>query len=200
MNNRGNKRKAVKAANASINRDLNRVKVTRGVTLVSTVGTDVTPDYGSATTFRLADLPAYTEFSNTFQKYRIRKVHYRWFVEQDPSVQTTKKFPRITHALDYQTAQSPSSQSDLYQYGSWKEDILTAMKPSTPWREFVPSVLGVVYKTAVTSGYITDFTSLLDCGDADIPHYAIRYWVDDLQGGVTLNLQVRYEIELSGMR
>lgn len=169
--------------------------------LISSItGTDVTPDFGTGLTFKLSDLPSYTEMTNLFDRFTIKKVDYRWYIEQNPDNQTTKKWPIISWAHSFTTAGSPSALTDIQQYPSYRKVMLDESRPMTKMYSIRPASLGVAYVSGVSSSYKAQWGTFLDTADNGAPHYGLRIWVDNLQGGVTLNCEATYHVQLRGVK
>lgn len=174
--------------------------VKRTVVIQSITGTDVTPDFGTGLTFKLSDLPSYTEMTNLFDRFTIKKVDYRWYIEQDPNLQTTKKFPIISWAHSYTTSGSPSALTDIQQYPSYRKVQMSDNRTMTKMYSIRPASLGVAYVSGVSSSYKAQWGTFLDTADNGAPHYGLRIWIDNLQGGVTLNCEATYHVQLRGVK
>lgn len=174
--------------------------IKRTYLISSIAGTDVTPDFGTGLTFKLTDLPSYTELTNLFDRFTIKKVDYRWYIEQDPNNQTTKRFPILSWAHSFTTAGSPSALTDIQQYPSYRKVMFNEDKPMTRMYSIRPSTLGVAYVSGVASSYKAQWGVFLDTADPGAPHYGLKIWVDNLQAGVTLNCEATYHVQLRGIK
>lgn len=174
--------------------------IKRTVLISTLTGSDATPDFGTGLTFRLTDLPSYTEMTNLFDRFTIKKIDYRWYVEQDPNVQTTKKFPIVSWAHSFTTASSPSALSDIQQYPSYRKVMFNEDKPMTKLYSIRPASLGVAYVSGVASSYKAQWGAFLDTADHGAQHYGLKIWIDNLQTGVTLNCEATYHVQLRGVK
>lgn len=174
--------------------------IKRTVVLSTLAGSDATPSFGQGLTFKLTDLPSYTEMTNLFDRFTIKKVEYRWYIEQDPNLQTTKKFPQISWVHQFTTAGSPSTLSEIQQFSKYRHIELNDNKPMTRKYTIRPACLGVAYVSGVSSSYKAMWGQFLDCADSGAPFYGVRAYIQNLQAGVTLNCECTYHIQLRGIK
>lgn len=169
--------------------------------VISTLaGNDAIPDFGTGLTFKLSDLPSYTEMTNLFDRFTIKKVDYRWYIEQDPNLQTTKRFPIISWAHSFTTAGSPGALSEIQQYPSYKKIMLNEDRPMTKMHSIRPASLAVAYVSGVSSSYKATWNQFLDTADSGAPFYGLRIWVDNLQTGVNLLCEATVHVALRGIK
>jgi len=174
--------------------------VKRTVLLSSINGADGTPDFGQGLTFRLQDLPNYTEMSNLFERYTIKKISYRWYVEQDPNNQTIKKFPTVSWVNSYTSSGAPTALNQIQQYPTYRKHMFTESRPMTRLHTLRPASLTVNYATGVSSTYNAKWGQFLTTADAQAQWYGLAIWIDNLQTGVTLQLEATYHIQLRGVK
>lgn len=174
--------------------------IKRTVTLMSTAGVDATPDFGSGLTFKLSDLPSYTEMTNLFDRFTIKKVDYRWYIEQDPNNQTVKKFPIVSWAHSFTTVTAPTALTDIQQYPSYRKVMFREDRPMTKLYSIRPAISQVNYLSGVSSGYVAKWNEFVNTSDSGTPFYGLKIWYDNLQTGVTLNLECTFHIQLRGIK
>lgn len=158
---------------------------------VSVIGTGATQV--GALTFALSDVNNPTDITNLFNRFRIAGIQYRWVVQLDPMIATTKTYPRITWAHDYEDTLAPTTLS-LTEYPNMKEFYGSDNRQTSPWYFFKPAYLTVAYETALASAYRPTWKGMIDTESAGTPFYGLKYAVENLQTGVNLTLQCRYWI------
>lgn len=166
--------------------------ITRTAQWSSVVGNGTS--YGVGAVFKLSDLPNYTEISNLFDQFSIRRIQYRWLVNIDPMAVTgTKTYPRIHWVHDFDSSGTPSGADELNQYSKKREVYMTDNRPITPWYTLKPSVLAETYQT-VSSSYSPKWRQWITSTESGTPHYGIRSYVENLMTGVTLIMEVKYSV------
>ena len=134
--------------------------------------------YG-ATSFKLTDLPNYTEFQNLYDMYRIKAVKIRWLFNHNNSEAGSGNpdtLPNFYSVVDYDDDNAPANVAELLQYPRCRIRRLGNPKMSD---YFKPRVSSLVYKTALTTGYAMGARNTwLDMSNADIPYFAFKYALD----------------------
>lgn len=150
-------------------------RVTQAVTI--TPGTGVME-------FRLNELVNVSEFTNLFDRYRIRGVQVKIVpavTGYDGNPQATAAGrPNLHTAIDYNDSTAPANVLELMQYDTYK------MTPGdrVHKRYFSPRPSQEVFRTAISSSYATlPRNTWLDCTTSgiDIPHFCLK-WVTDNTG------------------
>jgi hypothetical protein len=123
---------------------------TKRFVIQSTIaGSDVTPSGTGAETFDFDNIPAYTEFTNTFDTYRLAGIRFRWVVIRDSNATGTTLggtlgiYTRVMFAYDFNDASIPASFAELQQYSNVKEVYLTNARPVSKWYFFKPKELNL---------------------------------------------------------
>lgn len=145
--------------------------------------------------FTLSSLPAFAEFTNLFDAYKICGVKYRFYVDnltQDSAFsQVTRNqthYLRVWHAVDTNDNSLPASFDALQQYPNMRCEMLTPSKPWTRWRYFRPKFADTVYNSPLTSGYAVR-GGYLNTTSSDVPHYGLKYILNDSQEYTKVYLQ-----------
>lgn len=132
--------------------------------------------------FKLQDIPNYTELTTLYDEYRITRVTIILMPRSASLGQTNSASsgnvnqqysnvqPFIT-VIDYDDATPPGARSDLIQYGTAKQHLPNRMIRRT----LQPCVAVQTYKTAVSSGYMAKRRQWLDCADDTVPHYGFKW-------------------------
>lgn len=176
---------------------------TKRFVIQSTIaGSDVTPSGTGAEVFEFADIPAYTEFTSSFDAYRLAGIRYRWVVIRDATTSGTTLggtlgiYTRVMFAYDYNDATSPASFAELQQYNNVKEVYLTNARPVSKWYFFRPKdlILGA-------SGYsMPRRSNWLRMNETNVPHYALKFVYDGNQLAQQLRLECYYYFQLRSVK
>lgn len=142
---------------------------------------DISLNASGATTqgwyFRLADLPNYTEFTALFDLYRFNKIVVRFvpsFTGSDMNPATTSwAIPTFYSAIDHDDAVTPANLDVLMQYPSLR--LTRGNRIHT--RIFTPAVSTDIF-TGTTEGSSPKFKAWLNCADATVPHYGLKFYID----------------------
>lgn len=152
---------------------------------------------GQGREFKLSDLPNVTEFTNLFDAYRIRGVKLDFLpiynsheINEGPAASPFDRvgMPIITYARDYDDAMAPAGEDTLLQY-STNSRLVLSNKKSIYIRN--PRVAQSVYKSGVTAAYAEAKKNLwIDCANADVPHYGLKYYVPTINLSKILYIRV----------
>lgn len=145
--------------------------------------------------FTLSSLPASGEFTNLFDQYKICGIKYRFYVDnhtQDSAFSSVTRnqthYLRIWHVIDTNDNSLPANFDALQQYPNMRCEILTSDKPWTRWRYFKPKFADTVYTSLIQNGYAVR-GGYLNTTSADVPHYGIKYILNDSQEFTKVYLQ-----------
>lgn len=137
-----------------------------------------------ATAFQVADIAAISDFSNTFDLYKIEAVKMTFrprFNMSTVGAVATNRNGRLFTAIDYDDSVAPTSVSALRQYSSckvtnWDEDHVRLIKPK------------IAIATEIAGGTLTGFASSeswLDLASTTVLHFGIKGGVESGAGGQT---------------
>lgn len=163
-------------------------------------GSDTVNNGSNSVTFALGDVPSAAEFTSLFDQYMIVGIQYRWRVQRDPSVNSSTAianqgiFPRIYWVHDHDDAGASSTVSSLSQYPRMRELAFTANKDCTRWQYLKPAVANSIYGS-VYNGYTAKWRTWLDCGYPNTPHYALKFYYENLNAGMQLYLDCKYVLK-----
>jgi len=158
--------------------------------------------YG-AMSFALDQLPAYTEFAALFDQYRVEKIDLVFSTRLDPSNSSAAAqswFPRLFTLVDNDDTSVPSGADELRQSARCQ---LAIVKPdSFVKRSFVPQTLATVYNSGVSSGYALSNNTWLDMAVPSIPHYGMKYAIENLStlNGQSILVEVSYHLAFRDSR
>lgn len=174
----------------------------------SVAGGGVQTNIAGAYSFKLSDLPNYTELTALYDQYKITGVkisfipsatEYNSAIPQGATV--AQGFNPFMSAIDYDDTTTPTSEDQLMEYGS--------LKRSGPGRihsrYIVPKVLQEVYRSVATTGYRPISGQWLDIAQPDIPHYGLKVWCSappaaGTATAITYNVYATYYIKCKNTR
>jgi len=151
-----------------------------------------------AFSFKLSDLPNYTEFTQLFDEYKISKLQYKFLPGAlTQNTLTTIATPTFMYAIDKDDATVPTSLDTLLQYPGVK--IRNMDRGFTV--SFVPRVAATFYNTAVTSAYGST-VHYLDAANDGVPHYGIHggFGRSLIAGAYTYDVYVKVWVHCRGVR
>ena len=141
--------------------------------------------------FTLDTLPDYTDFTNLFQSYRIKKVKLEWKPEYteltDAALVSNAVNVNFNTAINNSSSAGPSAVSDVTQYESCKSTGIT----KTHTRTLTPAIL--MGSTMPCNCYIT----------SDAPserHYGLWYGIPATGVAMTFRCVATFTIECAGAR
>lgn len=140
--------------------------------------------------FKLSDLPNYSEFASLFDQYTIRGIKLRIvpnYTSADANpLSSIVKAPNLHTCLDFDDDSLATGVTDLMEYPTYK----MTQGHRIHARYFKPAVATMVYNTSTTSGYGQKKNVWLDCVNASIPHYGLLYYIDGINSTTQLAWQV----------
>lgn len=162
--------------------------------------------FGNATgaiEFRLNELPNYTEFTNLFDKYRIKGVSIALVprvtsYDANPNA-TLVAQPMIHTAVDYNDSTAPANSVELMQYDTYKCTVGSQIHR----RYFSPRVSNTVFRTALSSAYsMGSNKQWLDCttGGADLPHFCLKWVIDNASLETSFLVYKTFYLEFLGTK
>lgn len=141
--------------------------------VLASAGSTAQYQYGSMS-FTLNSLPGYTEFTNLFDQYRIKKVLVQAFpfMTQESDTTTTPARNIFHWCVDHTDVTSPAAESDVLQYDNHK--TLQAFKPFN--MSLTPVAATTVWQGVSSNGYApAKPASWIDCKSYGVQHYGIKY-------------------------
>lgn len=148
------------------------VKSVRSVTLASGVNATGTPVYG-AYSFKLSDLPNYTQYTALYDEYRMVAVRVDFIPTQSTGVPGTASVPALYTWIDTDDATTPSSLTSGQCFQTYKaHGLLNTMRT----RKLIPEVAAALYTTSF-AGYGQMKNQWIDCNSPGVTHYALKYAV-----------------------
>lgn len=195
-----NARRKFKSSKVYRNKSNNTVYRFTRLANYSNIDVDNTADFATAYTFKLSDLPNYTEFTALYDQYRIRYIKLMFFFQQDPFVNmTTGSFlGRMYTALDFDDATSPT-EADIQQMRYVK-----VKRPVGIVKRFLkPRCLNTIYNDGITNAYtLANKKTWIDCSNPNVTHYGVKLFINKPSGTnhVTCTVQAKFYIEFKNPR
>jgi len=156
------------------------------------------PVLGS-TQFRLNDTPNFTEIVSLFDNYTIRKVLYRWVISRNPDYGGIGGvFPRLSWVHDFNDS-IPISRALMQQHPRMREVFFSENYQKTRWYSLKPASLATIFEGTTASAYKPSWGQFVDTNDADMPHYGIKYVVDQLYTGIDMYLEAKIILDVKGI-
>jgi hypothetical protein len=133
-----------------------------------------------ANSFNFNQLTGASEFTTLFDQYKIEKIMVKFFLKIDPSAQSAAgaSYPKFYWVADHDDDTAAPTLNALREHTKCRVRVMNPNRPVTVI--FKPSILGMRYKTVSTTGYSPMFNQWLDCNDSTVPHYGIKWGIDDL--------------------
>jgi len=151
-------------------------------------------DQGFGISFALSDLPAYQDFTQLFDQYRIDWVDYCF--ELVTPISNVVQIPCIYFAEDHDDTTVPSY-NDMLQKEQCQLLMFNANKLQIK-RRVVPNVTNTVYYNGIASGYTRMGPTWVDSGYPSVPHYGVKYFVQNYNtttfASTVVRVALRYQI------
>lgn len=185
--------------NVNVRRD---VHYFRRFAYKSTITADVSRTAKGALTFAIQDVPGLSDFTSLFDYYMLTGVKVRFTTLLDPNSQAAGNsyFPKIYTAVDNDDDTAPLSSDDLRQRSNCK---IRWLGPNRSYDIFLrPKYLKNVYISGVSTGYEIGKQTWLDLSNTNIPHYGLKYVIENLNPdlGQQVQVEVTYYISMRGTR
>lgn len=143
-----------------------------------------------AQAFSFQQLAGSGEFTSLFDQYMITHVQLKFFLRIDPSAQSASlaNIPRLYWFTDHDDDTAPPNLNAFREHQRLKITPMSLYKPVTI--NVKPSILSQVYRTISTTGYAPKWHTWIDCAQIDVPHYGLKWAIDDLT-----NTNYRVDVE-----
>lgn len=151
-------------------------------------------DLGHAFPFALSLLPNYSEFTNLFDRYRIRQVDVRMALNNRDNSTTSVAYPTIWAWMDDDDASIPASR----QVALERQSV----------RPFTYSNSENVYSVSIQPRWLLDGTSKAGLAPRDmwvdmswpsVSHYGLKLWVDNYntarENNITVDATIHFECQ-----
>lgn len=163
-----------------------RVKCTLPSLSLPTFGGSSMVGNGQAWTFMAQDLPDFSnQWAKLYDQYKIAgvKLTFTWsgivlggLSLQDSAAYAATCAPNMFIVSDFDDASVPTGKNELQEYGTC---IQRRLRPNAKFSVFLrPKMLGMVYKTSLTTGYAPVKARYLDMSDSNVPHYGLKAWCE----------------------
>lgn len=156
-------------------------------------GTTGTNNY-TANSFNLTSLPNYTELTNLFDFFQIKKILYRFRVYKSPDVVAPNLYPVIYHAIDTDDSLAPTSETQLMEYPGCKISVLTDSKPLTKWFPFTPKLSAPIYGAGSATGAFAPRTGWVSTAQPAAQHWGMKSAVTQAVTGINVAIDVKFVV------
>lgn len=168
----------------------------------ATLAGDVSRTSRGAFTFQLNDLPNVTEFTQLFDYYNIRGVSLKFQLNLDPSAQAPANatYPRMFSVIDYDDNQAPTDTNELRERQWCRQRLLSPNRTYTIFLK--PKYLRNVFYNNLSNGYEVGKQTWLDLAQPNIPHFGLKYVIENLNAeiGQTVVVDATYYLSFKGVR
>lgn len=158
----------------------------------STTGNFITGVTGASTgvgsNFILSQMPNYTEFTNLFDKYKIKRIWYRFRIYKNPDGVAPNLYPVIHHAIDNNDASNPTL-TGILEYPGVKTTVLNDSKPVSRWFSFKPKA-----SINVASASFAQSDPWVDTGSAAALYYGMKAFVEQQVTGINIAIDIKYRM------
>ena len=169
---------------------------------------------GGLLTWKLNDIPGYSTWANISSQYMIYGIKLTFWIPGDEG--TARWYTGSTvYGQGIELAVCPIHADSTIPVT--RDDVLN--KPHSKIRNLAygplkiflrPSVLAETHGGVADTDYSPAFRRWLQCGDVDVPHYGLRYWIRFLYTaapsdpvfsdmGVFVNYRVKYYVKYKGV-
>lgn len=152
------------------------------------------------TTFQFGDIAGAGELTSLFDNYMITKVLYRWVLRRDPSQGLTAgAFPRVLWVHDFNDQLAPATVGQLRQYSNCREYNFTEERNQSKWYTLKAASLPLTYVSSVTTATGPKWNQWFDTSLTTVPHYGLKYAVDQLYTNISVLLEAKIVMTLKGV-
>lgn len=142
--------------------------------------------------FKLSNLPEYTEFTFLFDQYRIMAAKVEFvpvFTGNDTNPLTSVLYmPNVHSVIDYTESNTPGTLSELMQYSNYKRTRGNSIHK----RYLKPAIAASNYETLAASSYTPKWGQWVttESGDAATPFFGLKYWIDSTNSTTAVTYKV----------
>lgn len=151
--------------------------------------------------FKLSDIPGFSEINSLFDQYRLNCVVIRFIYRGsnqsmiESAVNSGIGLPIMWYVKDDDDDNAPSNINELREYASCKMHCFTSERRVCAIK-IKPRVLNEVYKSALTTAYGTGKRSWIDLADSGTtPHYGLKVAIEVPTEGVNNYAIQRFDVE-----
>lgn len=133
-----------------------------------------------AWSFNFNQLANAGEFTALFDQYKITHIQCKFFLKIDPGAQSAAgaSYPKLYWCADHDDDSAAPSLNAMREHSKTKVRVLHPNRPVVC--NIKPAILAMTYKTATTTGYCPMWKKWVDCNDSTVPHYGLKWAIDDL--------------------
>ena len=142
--------------------------------------------------FNFGQLINSNEFVALFDQYMITYVQVKWFLKIDPGAQAAgaASYPRMYLVRDYDDDMLAPTLNNLREHARCQVVVMNPNRPVVCGVK--PAIATQVYNTTLAAGYGPKWKTWIDCNNPAVPHYGIKWAIDDL---TNTNYRVTTEVK-----
>jgi len=122
-------------------------------------------------TFRLSDLPGYTEFTNLYDQYKIEKVKLHFLPRYSETVPGSTTSPWVTNSLLWNCTSDDGTQRLFTENDALQASAAKMRVTNDPFTIWVKPKFQVEVSTALAFANAKPDTGFLDCDNFGVVHY-----------------------------
>jgi len=166
---------------------------TRWSATTDVVGNAAYAPWTQAHTYTLAGLPASSEFSNLFDRYKITYVKHYFTLTVDPGAQAAGSafIPTLFYVRDYDDSTPIATMNDMRQHSKARRVVMRPGKVISIGIK--PATLAETYRSAVQTTYSPQWGQWIDMATTDCPYFGLKTMIDNL---TNTNYIVKHEVRM----
>lgn len=172
----------------------------------ATADTLNTQQVGGAVVFKLNSATDFGDFAQLFDRYKITGVKLKFLYQSNiansDSTSGSNALPLLNYSFDADDADVPTTLDDVQRKQYCHQKILNGNYSFSIFLK--PRILKEVYQSALGTGYNSAKATWLDCNNSSIPHYGLKFWINNWCPGATkfhqLTIQPTYYLALKDTR
>lgn len=149
-------------------------------------------EFGMSSSFQLNSVIDYTDITQLFDRYKITgialKLHY---LASGGLATGAVSLPTVHYAYDFDDADIPGTLQTVITKAYCKTRVLNANRPTKIYLK--PRLSKEIFNSPVSTGYSSEKPCWLDCNSAGVPHYGVKFWITEWNGGVDNNNALRIQ-------
>lgn len=151
-----------------------------------------------AYTFKLSDLPNYTEFTSLYDQYKINKVQVTFIPKINGAMLNAgAQLPVIHSMIDSSDATPPATLAEMME----NEDVKSTRGNQLHKRYFTPKCQTKLYEGIGTDGYaVSRRNPFISTDDPAVPHYALKWCIENPVSGGDIywycDVKVKYYLSM----
>lgn len=161
-----------------------------------------TTQVGGSVLFKMDSATDFGDFSQLFDRYKITGVKLKFLYQSNianaDSTSGSNALPLMNYSFDADDADIPTNLDQVQRKQYCHQKILNG---NYTFSIFIkPRILKEVYSSLTSTGYNSAKATWLDSNNAGVPHYGLKFWINNWTPGATkfhqLTIQPTYYLAL----